>query len=92
MSGFYRFVRNPMYVAVVTAILGQALLFGSLALAGYAAAVWLCFHAFVLLYEEPTLRKTFGPEYEAFRAHVPRWIPRRTPWRPPTSSGPAAED
>jgi protein-S-isoprenylcysteine O-methyltransferase Ste14 len=80
VSGLYRFVRNPMYVAVVSAILGQALLFASLPLAGYGALVWGLFHTFVVLYEEPTLRKTFGAEYESFRAHVPRWIPRLTPW------------
>jgi protein-S-isoprenylcysteine O-methyltransferase Ste14 len=76
VSGLYRFVRNPMYVAVVSAIFGQALLFASLPLAGYGALVWVLFHTFVVLYEEPTLRKTFGAEYESFRANVPRWIPR----------------
>ncbi|HXP84620.1 MAG TPA: isoprenylcysteine carboxylmethyltransferase family protein [Bryobacteraceae bacterium] len=80
VSGLYRFVRNPMYVAVVSAIFGQALLFDSLPLAGYGAIVWVFFHMFVVLYEEPTLQKTFGAEYESFRAHVPRWIPRLTPW------------
>jgi protein-S-isoprenylcysteine O-methyltransferase Ste14 len=79
-SGLYRFVRNPMYVAVISAIFGQALLFASLPLAGYGAIVWVLFHAFVVLYEEPTLRKTFGAEYESFRANVPRWIPRFTAW------------
>jgi protein-S-isoprenylcysteine O-methyltransferase Ste14 len=80
VSGLYGFVRNPMYVAVVSAIFGQALLFASLPLAGYGALVWVCFHAFVVLYEEPTLRKSFGTEYELFVANVPRWIPRVTPW------------
>ena len=76
VGGLYGFVRNPMYVAVVSAILGQALLFASLPLAGYGVLVWLCFHTFVVLYEEPTLRKTFGAEYEVYRVQVPRWIPR----------------
>jgi protein-S-isoprenylcysteine O-methyltransferase Ste14 len=78
VAGWYRYVRNPMYVAVVAAILGQALLFGNTGLLVYGAVVWLLFHAFVLLYEEPALRATFGAEYDAFRAEVPRWIPR---WR-----------
>jgi len=76
VSGLYRFVRNPMYVAVASAIFGQALLFVSLRLVGYGVLVWVCFHAFVVLYEEPTLRKTFGAEYESYRVQVPRWIPR----------------
>jgi protein-S-isoprenylcysteine O-methyltransferase Ste14 len=56
-------------------IFGQALLFGDLELLEYGALVWLLFHLFVLIYEEPTLRSTFGAEYESFRAKVPRWIP-----------------
>jgi protein-S-isoprenylcysteine O-methyltransferase Ste14 len=82
VRGAYRYVRNPMYVAVVSLILGQALMFASLPVAIYGAAVWLAFHLFVVFYEEPTLRGTFGPEYEAFAAAVPRWIPRATPHRP----------
>ena len=73
--GLYRHVRNPMYVGVVTAILGEALFFESRALAIYAAVVWMAFHLFVVLYEEPHLRYTFGQEYEAYRRDVPRWIP-----------------
>ncbi len=78
-SGPYRYVRNPMYVAVVAIILGQAILFWSLPLAGYAAAVWIVFHLFVLLVEEPSLRRAFGPPYERYAAVVPRWIPRVPP-------------
>lgn len=77
VTGLYRHVRNPMYVAVIALILGQALLFGSRPLAVYGAAVWLCFHLFVLGYEEPTLRAAYGAEYDAFCRRVPRWIPRR---------------
>ena len=80
ISGYYRHVRNPMYVAVVTAIVGQALLFADLDVLAYAALVWLAFHAFVVLYEEPTLRRTHGAAYETYRANVPRWIPRWSPW------------
>ena len=80
VSGYYRFVRNPMYVAVFALILGQALLFGDLALYAYAVIVWGAFCAFVLGYEEPTLRRTFGEEYLAYCKQVPRWIPRVRPW------------
>jgi protein-S-isoprenylcysteine O-methyltransferase Ste14 len=81
VRGFYRYVRNPMYVAVVWIILGQALIFGNLCLVAYAVIPWLAAHLFVLVYEEPTLRRSFGAEYETYCAHVPRWIPRLTPWR-----------
>jgi protein-S-isoprenylcysteine O-methyltransferase Ste14 len=80
ISGTYRYVRNPMYVAVVSTILGQALLFGSVELLAYAILVWLCFHLFVLGYEEPALRRSFGAEYKTFCIHVPRWLPRLRPW------------
>ena len=79
VSGLYRHCRNPMYVAVVGAILGQALLFGSASLLLYAAIVWLAFHLFVLGYEEPTLSRQFT-NYGDYRRHVPRWIPRLRPW------------
>jgi protein-S-isoprenylcysteine O-methyltransferase Ste14 len=81
VAGFYRYVRNPMYVAVLALILGQALLFGSLHILAYAVIPWLAVHLFVLIYEEPTLRKSFPAEYAAYRAKVPRWIPRLSPWR-----------
>ena len=81
VTGFYRFVRNPMYVAVVCLILGQALLLGNVRVLEYAGVAWLVAHLFVLAYEEPTLRRTYGAEYAAFCAQVPRWLPRLTPWR-----------
>jgi protein-S-isoprenylcysteine O-methyltransferase Ste14 len=74
--GLHRYVRNPMYVGVVTLLFGEALLFGSLALLEYAAAASLFFHLFVLLYEEPTLRRRFGESYRRYCASVPRWVPR----------------
>jgi protein-S-isoprenylcysteine O-methyltransferase Ste14 len=80
ISGLYQHVRNPMYLAVVTAIAGQALVLGSIVLVQYAVLVWLFFFAFVLLYEEPSLRRRFGSSYEDYRAKVPRWWPRLTPW------------
>ena len=82
VTGPYRRVRNPMYVAVVTLILGQAAFFADLRLLPYAVVVWLGFHLFVLIYEEPTLRRAFPPDYAAFTAAVPRWRPRLRPWRP----------
>jgi protein-S-isoprenylcysteine O-methyltransferase Ste14 len=74
--GLYRFVRNPMYVGVVTTLIGEALFFQSRSLAIYAAAVWLVFHIWVVVYEEPHLEGVFGDEYEQYRAVVPRWLPR----------------
>jgi protein-S-isoprenylcysteine O-methyltransferase Ste14 len=75
VGGTFRRVRNPGYVAVVGILLGEALLMGSLVLLAYAAGIWLIFHLFVLLYEEPTLRRQFGEEYEAYCGRVPRWLP-----------------
>jgi protein-S-isoprenylcysteine O-methyltransferase Ste14 len=82
VGGEYRYVRNPMYVAVVACILGQAVLLGSLALLGYAVLVWLAMAAFVRWYEEPTLGAQFGARYDEYRAAVPAWIPRSHPWHP----------
>jgi protein-S-isoprenylcysteine O-methyltransferase Ste14 len=84
VNGFYRYVRNPMYVAVLALILGQALLFGNLHLVAYAAAPWFAAHLFILFYEEPALRRSFPTDYALYSANVPRWIPRLTPWRSPT--------
>jgi protein-S-isoprenylcysteine O-methyltransferase Ste14 len=75
VSGLYRYVRNPMYVGVEITILGQGLIFGNLWLLAYGGLVFLLFHLFVLFYEEPTLKATYGSEYESFCAQVPRWIP-----------------
>jgi protein-S-isoprenylcysteine O-methyltransferase Ste14 len=81
VSGLYRFVRNPMYLAVVSVILGQAALLGSRPVAWYGALVWCAFHAFVVAYEEPTLRSRYGPEYDSYRGAVGRWRPRARPWK-----------
>lgn len=81
VSGAYRHVRNPMYVAVVSLILGQAALFASAGVLIYGLAMWAGFHAFVLGHEEPTLRRQFSQDYAAYVAAVPRWIPRLKPWR-----------
>lgn len=81
VTGYYRHVRNPMYVGVLGLIFGQALFFASAPLAAWGAMIWLAFHMFVVLYEEPTLRVSFGSEYEAYCRHVPRWRPRLRAWR-----------
>jgi protein-S-isoprenylcysteine O-methyltransferase Ste14 len=81
IGGIYRHVRNPMYVAVLSIILGQALLFSSWALVAYAAVSAVSMGAFVRLYEEPTLSRRYGAEYETYRRNVPGWLPRLMPWR-----------
>jgi protein-S-isoprenylcysteine O-methyltransferase Ste14 len=80
VSGMYRYVRNPMYVGVLAIILGQGLLFGDVRLFDYGVLLWFVVHVFVVSYEEPTLRRSFGSEYEKFCQYVPRWIPRLSPW------------
>ena len=70
-----------MYVAVVSLILGQALLLGSVSVLIWGAVVWLTVHLFVLAYEEPTLSRSYGEQYDRYRANVRRWLPRLTPWR-----------
>jgi len=82
VSGFNRYVRNPMYVGLLLAIIGQALLFGNIRLLMYAVAAWVVPAAFVRWYEEPTLARQFGDEYEAYRRAVPAWLPRLRPWEP----------
>jgi len=76
--GPYGFVRNPMYLGAAAALLGAALYYRSPALAAYAIAFLIATHLFVRLYEEPTLRRTFGDEYESYCRRVGRWWPRRT--------------
>jgi protein-S-isoprenylcysteine O-methyltransferase Ste14 len=78
VSGLYRYVRNPMYIAVIAVIVGQAIVLGDLGLLVYAGCVALTVHTFVVAYEEPTLRRTFGAEYVAYCAAVPRWLPHIT--------------
>ena len=85
VGGVYRYVRNPMYLAVTAAILGQAAILGSGALVVYAAIFLVTTVAFVRLYEEPHLTAQFGAQYAAYRAAVPGWWPRLSPWRPPGS-------
>jgi protein-S-isoprenylcysteine O-methyltransferase Ste14 len=70
----YRVTRNPMYVGVVLAVVGQAIVFASQAIAVYAALLWLMFHLIVVLLEEPHLRDRYGPTYDEYCRRVPRWI------------------
>jgi protein-S-isoprenylcysteine O-methyltransferase Ste14 len=79
VSGQYRHVRNPMYVAILAIVLGQSIVLASARLLAYAALLWLVSHAWVLWYEEPKLTRTFGPSYEAYRQRVRRWRPRLRP-------------
>src|SRR5215218_1915048 len=90
VGGAYRYVRNPMYVAVLAAIVGQSLLLGRLGLLVYAGVTWVAVAAFVRFYEEPTLTRRFGADYEAYRHAVPAWWPRLRPWEPGERDGPGA--
>ncbi|TPN77480.1 isoprenylcysteine carboxylmethyltransferase family protein [Mesorhizobium sp. CU2] len=81
VGGVYRHVRNPMYVAVLSIILGQALIFSSWPVVIYGLIAAAAMVSFVKAYEEPTLARRYGAEYEAYRRSVPGWLPRITPWR-----------
>jgi protein-S-isoprenylcysteine O-methyltransferase Ste14 len=87
VTGFNRVVRNPMYAGLLTAILGQALLFDSPWLLVYAAIGWIVTASFVHWYEEPTLVRQYGGQYEEYRRNVPAWIPRVRPWTPALQNG-----
>jgi protein-S-isoprenylcysteine O-methyltransferase Ste14 len=79
ITGLYRYVRNPMYIAVVALIVGQGLIFANIRLLEYGALVWLAAHLFVVSYEEPALRASYGTEYELYCRDVSRWLPRPRP-------------
>jgi protein-S-isoprenylcysteine O-methyltransferase Ste14 len=79
VTGFYRHVRNPIYVGFLIILIGQTLLFGSRGLAEYTAVAWCIGAAAVRFYEEPVLTRKFGAEYLAYRRAVPAWIPRLRP-------------
>ena len=87
IRGPYRFVRNPMYVGAGGALAGAALFYGSIGLFGYAALFLIAMHVFVVTFEEPTLRRTFGQEYDGTRGNVGRWWPHRTATFPSRDSG-----
>jgi protein-S-isoprenylcysteine O-methyltransferase Ste14 len=80
ITGFNRYLRNPMYVGLTVVLVGQALLFGQLSLLIYAGIMLTVTAVFVRAYEEPTLRRQFGAEYEEYWRAVPGWWPRLRPW------------
>jgi protein-S-isoprenylcysteine O-methyltransferase Ste14 len=80
--GLYRYARNPMYIGVLTFVLGWSLAAGSWRLAAYCAILAVGFHLRTILYEEPRLAVLFGGDWERYRAAVPRWLPRPSAWRP----------
>jgi protein-S-isoprenylcysteine O-methyltransferase Ste14 len=89
VGGLYRYVRNPMYLAVAATLVGQALLLWQPVLLLYAAAFGAAVASFVRWYEEPTLLRQFGEQYDAYRRAVPAWWPRRRPWE---GNGPGSRD
>ncbi len=76
VEGHYRWTRNPMYIGVVSVLVAEGIFFRAPAVLAYAVAVLTMFQLFVVLYEEPTLRRHFGPAYDAYCRRVPRWIGR----------------
>jgi len=82
VRGPYRRVRNPMISGVLCVLLGEALMFGSIAVLVWFAFVFALNAVYFPLVEEPDLRERFGADYEAYRAAVPRWLPRLRPWQP----------
>jgi protein-S-isoprenylcysteine O-methyltransferase Ste14 len=83
VSGFNRYVRNPIYLGVLLIVVGEALLLGQPLLLVYAAAIWFGAAVFVRYYEEPALERRFGAAYENYRRAVPAWLPNRHGWKPP---------
>jgi len=75
VRGPYRYVRNPMYIGGLMMVVGQAMIFGSVALLEYAIVVWFIAHLLVVLYEEPALKRSFGSAYSEYRSQVRRWLP-----------------
>jgi protein-S-isoprenylcysteine O-methyltransferase Ste14 len=88
VAGFYRYVRNPMYVGFITGWVGLWVVFGRAGLLAIAVAclVVLGVALFVVLYEEPHLRKVFGADYAEYCSNVRRWLPRMRPWNPAKNS------
>ena len=80
VGGLYRWVRNPMYLAVGAMILGQAVAFASIGVLVWFALFAVAVVSFVAAYEQPTLRNTYGTSYDAYCRAVPAWWPRLTPW------------
>lgn len=89
VSGFYRYVRNPIYAGFLSVLLGEVLLFGSFGLLTYTLVAWCIGAAAVRWYEEPILARRFGAEYRAYQRAVPAWLPRLRPWVPDEQPGSA---
>ena len=87
VGGLYRYVRNPMYLAVVVGVAGEALLFARPILILWAVGFWLLVGSWVRMYEEPTLSRRFGGQYNYYCQHVRRWVPRLRPWTERVSEG-----
>ncbi|MEE9263698.1 MAG: isoprenylcysteine carboxylmethyltransferase family protein [Vicinamibacteria bacterium] len=83
VEGPYRHVRNPMITGVVTILLGEAVFWGSLAIAELAVVFFIINYVYFIVSEEPGLVRRFGEDYKTYMQHVPRWIPRTTPWDGP---------
>jgi protein-S-isoprenylcysteine O-methyltransferase Ste14 len=81
-TGLYRFTRNPMYNGVLAVIIGEAWLFWNIALLKYASLVFVMFHLWVIVYEEPVLQSQFGESFRAYRRAVPRWGFTAQPFAP----------
>lgn len=81
VRGLYRYVRNPMYIAIVSILIGESIFFHSLNLLIYSYAVFLLFNIFIIFYEEPALKRKFGEKYAEYCEAVPRWMPGKRPSR-----------
>jgi protein-S-isoprenylcysteine O-methyltransferase Ste14 len=88
VEGPYAHVRNPMITGVLAVLVGESLIFGSTAIAVWAAVFAVINHVFFLAYEEPAVERRFGDEYRLYKENVPRWIPRRKAWRASGASAP----
>jgi protein-S-isoprenylcysteine O-methyltransferase Ste14 len=84
IAGMYAYVRNPMILGVITVVVGEALAVASLPILGFAVFAFVLNTVYFRFSEEPGLERRFGEEYREYKRNVPRWIPRRTPWKPPT--------
>jgi protein-S-isoprenylcysteine O-methyltransferase Ste14 len=90
--GPYAYVRNPMITGVATILAGESVVFGSWRIAAWAAAFVVINHVYFVLSEEPGLRGRFGADYDEYAKNVPRWLPRRTPWKQEAPDAPDAPD
>jgi protein-S-isoprenylcysteine O-methyltransferase Ste14 len=92
VTGFYRYVRNPIYVGFLVILIGQTLLTGSPGMLKYTAIAWIIGAAAVRFYEEPVLCRKFGADYRTYRRAVRAWVPRLRPWTPGEQGLPADRD